>query len=75
MDCHVLNDAKVPQCPIKHIRIPVGTGSKAVKWYETTDITNPFFLIPLTADCRPWLVFTWRGIQYIWQSKAPEDLQ
>ncbi|KAK4807210.1 hypothetical protein QYF61_024330 [Mycteria americana] len=40
--------------------------SKAAKWYATTDITNAFFSIPLAAECRPQLDFTWRGVQYTW---------
>ncbi|GAB0206794.1 hypothetical protein GRJ2_003145000 [Grus japonensis] len=40
--------------------------SKAVKWYETTDIINVFFSIPLMEECRPQFAFTWRGVQYTW---------
>ncbi|KAK4807069.1 hypothetical protein QYF61_018410 [Mycteria americana] len=40
--------------------------SKAAKWYDTTDTANAFFSIPLAAECRPQLAFTWRGIQYTW---------
>ncbi|GAB0176080.1 hypothetical protein GRJ2_000073200 [Grus japonensis] len=40
--------------------------SKAAKWYATIDIANAFFLIPLVAECRPQIAFTWRGIQYTW---------
>ncbi|RMC19551.1 hypothetical protein DUI87_03109 [Hirundo rustica rustica] len=38
--------------------------SKASKWYATTDIANAFFSIPLSAECRPQIAFTWRGMQY-----------
>jgi len=40
--------------------------SKAAKWYATTDITNAFFSISLSAECSPQFAFTWRGIQYTW---------
>ncbi|RMB92703.1 hypothetical protein DUI87_30849 [Hirundo rustica rustica] len=40
--------------------------SKAAKWYATIDIANAFFSIPLSAECRPQLAFTWRGVQYTW---------
>ncbi|GAB0207692.1 hypothetical protein GRJ2_003234900 [Grus japonensis] len=40
--------------------------SKAAKWYATIDIANAFFSIPLAAECRPQLAFTWRGVQYTW---------
>lgn len=62
MDCHVLNDGTLPL----HGALPDipelqwELGSKAAKWYTTTDITNPFFSIHLTAECRPQCVFTWR---------------
>ncbi|RMC20697.1 hypothetical protein DUI87_01549 [Hirundo rustica rustica] len=38
--------------------------SKAAKWYTTIGIANPFFSIPLAAECRPQFAFTWRGVQY-----------
>ncbi|KAK4826302.1 hypothetical protein QYF61_007149, partial [Mycteria americana] len=41
-------------------------GSKAAKWYATTDIANVFFSIPLAAEWRPPFAFTWRGVQYTW---------
>jgi len=40
--------------------------SKADKGYATIDIANAFFSIPLAAECRPQLAFTWRVIQYTW---------
>ncbi|GAB0207614.1 hypothetical protein GRJ2_003227100 [Grus japonensis] len=40
--------------------------SKAAKWYATIDIANAFFSVPLAAECRPQLAFTWRGIQSTW---------
>jgi len=40
--------------------------SKAAKWYATTNIANAFFSIPLAAECRPQLAFTWRGVRYTW---------
>ncbi|GAB0203957.1 macrophage immunometabolism regulator [Grus japonensis] len=40
--------------------------SKAAKWHATTDIANAFFSIPLAAECRTKIAFTWRGIQYTW---------
>ncbi|KAK4806759.1 hypothetical protein QYF61_005555 [Mycteria americana] len=40
--------------------------SKASKWYDTTDIANAFFSIPLAAECRPQFAFMWRGVQYTW---------
>ncbi|GAB0208039.1 hypothetical protein GRJ2_003269600 [Grus japonensis] len=40
--------------------------SKAAKWYATIDIANAFFSIPLAAECRTKIAFTWRGIQYTW---------
>ncbi|KAK4806889.1 hypothetical protein QYF61_012610 [Mycteria americana] len=63
-------------------------GSKAAKWYATTDIANAFFSIPLAAECRPQFAFAWRGgwkhsptichglIQTaLEQGEAPEHLQ
>ncbi|KAJ7425394.1 hypothetical protein BTVI_03087 [Pitangus sulphuratus] len=41
-------------------------GSKAAKWYATTDIANAFFSIPLAVECRLQFSFTWRGVQYTW---------
>ncbi|RMC20598.1 hypothetical protein DUI87_01450 [Hirundo rustica rustica] len=40
--------------------------SKTAKWYDTIDIANAFFSIPLAAECRPQFAFTWRGVQYTW---------
>ncbi|KAK4805199.1 hypothetical protein QYF61_002441 [Mycteria americana] len=40
--------------------------SKAAKWCATTDIANAFFSMPLAAECRPQLAFTWRGVQSTW---------
>ncbi|GAB0208060.1 hypothetical protein GRJ2_003271700 [Grus japonensis] len=40
--------------------------SKAAKSYATTGIANAFFSIPLAAECRTKIAFTWRGIQYTW---------
>ncbi|KFP92738.1 hypothetical protein N329_01682, partial [Haliaeetus albicilla] len=34
--------------------------------YNTTDIANAFFSIPLAAACQPRFAFTWRGVQYTW---------
>ncbi|KAK4811041.1 hypothetical protein QYF61_015745 [Mycteria americana] len=38
--------------------------SKAAKWYATIDIA--FFSIPVAAECRPQVAFTWRVVQYTW---------
>ncbi|PKU35157.1 hypothetical protein llap_14538 [Limosa lapponica baueri] len=38
----------------------------AAKWYDTIDIANAFFSIPLAAECRPQFDFPWRGIQCTW---------
>ncbi|KAJ7413212.1 hypothetical protein BTVI_43887 [Pitangus sulphuratus] len=40
--------------------------SKAAKWYVTIDISNAFFSIPLSAECRTQFAFTWRCVQYTW---------
>ena len=40
--------------------------SKASKWCATSGITYVLFSLPLAAECRPQLAFTWRGIQYTW---------
>ncbi|GAB0207781.1 hypothetical protein GRJ2_003243800 [Grus japonensis] len=42
--------------------------SKAVKSHATTDMAYAFFSIPLAAECRPQFAFTWRGVQYTWNS-------
>ncbi|GAB0207380.1 hypothetical protein GRJ2_003203600 [Grus japonensis] len=36
--------------------------SKAAKWYDTSDITNAFFSVPLAAECRPQFAFPWRDL-------------
>lgn len=40
---------------------------KAAKWYVPIDNSNAFFSVCLATECRPHLVFTWRGIQYTWK--------
>lgn len=67
MDCHILNEATLPlHDALSYIlELQWDLGSKVAKLYTTTDTTNPFFLILLTAECRPQFVFTWRGIWYI----------
>ncbi|RMC00757.1 hypothetical protein DUI87_22440 [Hirundo rustica rustica] len=45
--------------------------SKAAKWYETIDIANAFFSIPLAAECRAQFAFTWRDVKYTLEPTAP----
>lgn len=46
------------------LELPYELESNAAKWYATTDITNVFFSVSLTAECKPQFAFAWRGIQY-----------
>lgn len=34
--------------------------------YTIAHIASVFFSVPLAAECKPQLAFTWRSIQYIW---------
>ncbi|PKU32569.1 hypothetical protein llap_17127 [Limosa lapponica baueri] len=68
-DHHGLNEVTPPLSAAvpDMLELQYELASKAAKWYATVDIiANAFFSIPLAAECRPQVAFTWRGVQYTW---------